>query len=208
MILRKLEKTSRVKPTIAFYSYLNSAMMFCESKLEMDGLMKLEFDETVESYVTQPASYAYRFNGRLTRYTPDVLVKYKDGRYVFVEIKPFAKTQSERFIAKFNRLTLMFNDVIGHPFELWTCRDIRKAKRIPNLEQLYVFLNESLDDDINLLVLKDLNKVPNICVSRVEDVVAEYGQSPHYAWSMIAHQLFTFSNTKLLTRHSTLEIAA
>ena len=208
MILRKLEKTSRVKPTIAFYSYLNAAMMFCESKLEMDALMKLEFDESVESYVTQPASYAYQFNGRLTRYTPDILVKYKDGRYVFVEVKPFARTQSERFIAKFNRLTLMFNDVIGHPFELWTCRDIRKAKRIPNLEQLYVFLNENLDDDINLLVLKDLNKAPTICVSDVEDKVAEYGQSPHYAWTMVAYKFFTFNNTKQLTRRSTLEIAA
>lgn len=208
MILRKLEKTSRVKPTIAFYSYLNSAMMFCESKLEMDALMKLEFDDSVESYVTQPTSYAYHVNGRLTRYTPDILVKYKDGHFVFVEVKPFAKSQSKRFIAKFHRLFQMFNETIGHPFELWTCRNIRKEKRIQNFEQLYVFLNEALDDDINARVLKDLKKVPDIRVSHVESVVAEYGQSPHYAWSMIAHQLFTFSNTNLLTRHSTLEIAA
>jgi len=208
MILRKLEKTSRVKPTIAFYSYLNSAMMFCESKLEMDALMKLEFDDSVESYVTQPTSYAYRVNGRLTRYTPDILVKYKDGHFVFVEVKPFARTQSERFIAKHNRLVQMFNDTIGHPFELWTCRDIRKAKRIPNFEQLYVFLNENLDEDINQRVLKDLHKVSNICVSDVEDTVAEYGQSPHYAWTMVAYKFFTFNNTRQLTRRSTLEIAA
>jgi hypothetical protein len=208
MILRKLEKTSRVKPTIAFYSYLNSAMMFCESKLEMDALMKLEFDDSVESYVTQPASYAYRVGGRLTRYTPDILVKYKDGRFVFVEVKPFAKSQSKRFTAKFNRLLQMFNETIGHPFELWTCRNIRKEKRIQNFEQLYVFLNEALDDDINARVLTDLKKSPDIRVSHLESVVAEYGQSPHYAWSMIAHQLFTFSNTNLLTRRSTLEIAA
>lgn len=208
MISRKLEKTSRVKPTISFFSRKNSSMMFCESYLEVNALLKFEFDETVESYLTQPGSTQYLLDGVLRRYTPDVLVKYIFGDFVFWEIKPYKKTLSEKFLNKFEQLTSHFKDELNQPLRLMTSNEIKKGKSAANLSQLYPFLDWYQDELINQRVTSEVAVKLKITVQDLEMLVADYGQSPEYAWSMLAHKHFKFDETRLLIRTSTLEIAA
>ncbi|RYH33391.1 MAG: heteromeric transposase endonuclease subunit TnsA, partial [Alcaligenaceae bacterium] len=49
-----------------------------ESALERDLLMQLAWDDDVEWFASQPVAIKYERDGEPRRYTPDVLVKFKD----------------------------------------------------------------------------------------------------------------------------------
>lgn len=59
-----------------------------ESSLERDLLQLLEFDDCVESYCEQPLTIEYMYEGTVRRYTPDVLVYYRNDLAVSAAVKP------------------------------------------------------------------------------------------------------------------------
>jgi hypothetical protein len=62
-----------------------------ESSLERDWLMALDFDWRVTRILEQPYTLSYVLDGRLRRYTPDVLAEFDDGdsKWTIVyEVKP------------------------------------------------------------------------------------------------------------------------
>ena len=208
MLTRKLDKTSRVKPTIAFYSRKNRAMMLCESRLEVDALLQLEFDDNVLKYVTQPCSVTYQNRNPPQRYTPDVLVAYRDGTYKFVEVKPFDKSIKPKFDAKFLRLQSYFLEEIGHPLGLITDKEIRVGKSAANLRLLYRFIDVNADEKTMKKVLRKAKALDTPTVASIENIFASYGQNVACAWGLVANQKLTYNNKILLNRTSELEVAA
>jgi len=57
MGVRFLDRMSRVKPSISFHSHKMQRTMYAESRNELAYLYKLEFDETVSCYITQPQTF-------------------------------------------------------------------------------------------------------------------------------------------------------
>lgn len=72
-----------------FYSLKNQCHCWCESMLERDALLLMEFDDDIVAYKTQPISIQYKdLQGNVRRYTPDYLFKRKsDGAFGFREVK-------------------------------------------------------------------------------------------------------------------------
>ena len=48
----------------------------------------LEQDDTVESYLVEPFHIPYRWQNKVKRYFPDIIIWYSDGNKEIIEIKP------------------------------------------------------------------------------------------------------------------------
>ncbi|UYI49141.1 hypothetical protein OFO16_22480 [Vibrio natriegens] len=66
-------KNSKVKNISRFVSLKTDSVQVTESDLEFDACFHFEFAPQIKSFETQPLGFKYRLNGRLRRYTPDVL---------------------------------------------------------------------------------------------------------------------------------------
>jgi len=86
MGVRKLKK-SYISCVGYFKSYKNNKQLAFDSILEREYFYYLEFDDEVISYEEQPFKMYYQMNGSRTRYTPDILVTYKDGSQKLYEVK-------------------------------------------------------------------------------------------------------------------------
>ncbi|MBU1248541.1 MAG: TnsA endonuclease N-terminal domain-containing protein [Proteobacteria bacterium] len=94
MPVRKIPKNYRNVTGLVFNSKKRKMTAF-ESTLERDLYIILDFDWCVEDYEEQPVCIEYiDFNGVLRKYTPDVLIKYKNGNqcsvgksYMLCEVK-------------------------------------------------------------------------------------------------------------------------
>jgi len=86
MSVRKIKK-SYISCVGYFKSYKNNKQLAFESILERDFFMLLEFDGDVVSFKEQPLRINYQLKAKNTRYTPDVLVTYKDGSQKIFEVK-------------------------------------------------------------------------------------------------------------------------
>lgn len=86
MPVRKIKK-SYISCVGYFKSYKNNKQLAFESILERDFFMLLEFERAVVSFEEQPLKINYQLKTKNTRYTPDVLVTYKDGSQKIFEVK-------------------------------------------------------------------------------------------------------------------------
>lgn len=139
---RRLPCTSRLFSLQRFCSYKNQASHYCESALEADALLMLEFEPKVVSYTTQPFSILYRSQGRLRRYTPDVLVRFSNGTFGSIEVKPLAKLKLVKNINKFEQLKKIFEHELGHRLQLLSSKAIHQGVQIENLKLLYPYLQQ------------------------------------------------------------------
>jgi len=86
MPVRKIKK-SYISCVGYFKSHKDNKQLAFESILERDFFMLLEFDKDVVSFEEQPLKINYQLKAKSTRYTPDVLVTYKDGSQKIFEVK-------------------------------------------------------------------------------------------------------------------------
>jgi hypothetical protein len=74
MPVRKIPSNRRV-PTGYFFSYINGKVIDCESPVERDFYLTLEFDDTIEKYEEQPVAVKNPLTGKVLY--PDCLITYK-----------------------------------------------------------------------------------------------------------------------------------
>lgn len=91
---KRIEKSTKTRPVIHFPSLKMGRSLYCESRLEALACLMREFDPEISKYVTQPASYILRIEGKERRYTPDAVILNTDGTYFFEEVKPISALRS------------------------------------------------------------------------------------------------------------------
>lgn len=206
-LTRKLDRYSRVKPTIYFHSLKSRSHQFCESQTEVSAALDREFDPNVDTYVTQPESFEYKFLGKTRRYTPDALVKNADGSFFYEEVKPYERTQCPKFKAKMAYLQPLFLEQVGHPLVVNTARTERKKDAyFANLELLYPFRGEVISSDLKSAFESLVSGKPELLSSWIDRLVA-IGSHIVDAWRMVAHGLFTYDRSKLISTSSVVEVA-
>lgn len=139
---RRLPCTSRLLSLQRFCSHKNQASHYCESELEMNALLMLEFEPKVVSYTTQPFSILYRSQGRLRRYTPDILLKCANGAFGSIEVKPHDELEKQVNIDKFALLKEIFKHELSHSLALLSSKAIYRGVQVDNLKQLYPYLRQ------------------------------------------------------------------
>lgn len=168
MPVRKIPKSFR-SVTGRFPSVLNGRCIGCESRLEQEFYLKLEFDRTVRKYEEQPFKISGEVDGNKISYTPDCLINYLNGQPDrFVDVK-FQSEVDEHDKGMEARFTLARNYAIenGLVFDVVTdvlIRDTaldnyrliyRFAKPPNNFETKKEYILKVLDLS-GALILKDL----------------------------------------------------
>lgn len=203
---RKFGKPNLFRGPKYFYSARNQCLMYCDSTAEMHGLTKLEFDESVTSYVTQPKSFQYEIDGKRRRYTPDALVKFssKRGGYVhhYQEFKTSQKAEEVAFQKKADVLKAKFQDIHNVGFEVIEYDSVFSNDDHLRRNCLYRFLRrndlEEFDQSIGQQILKTQSQAS---ISDFVSVYEEHGYRPFDAWTFIALNFnnLTFLGSPILT---------
>lgn len=206
-LARKLERSSRVKENIAFFSAKTNSLQYCESRLESKAVIFRDLSNCIRDFATQPTSIFYEFGGKILRYTPDALVRETSGDMYFEEIKPFEKTKSDEFIEHFRFLQNHFETELKVPLRLNIVKtevpnfkygnyeilhNYYKASRRKNFDHIYTEVSQSLGAQI---VLDEL-------ISKCNQLQC----SKDVAFEMIARGFYSFSPIEVLKGNSELEL--
>ena len=157
MYIRNLRKPSPNKNVYKFASTKVSSVIMCESSLEFDACFHHEYNDSIESFGSQPEGFKYEFNGKLLPYTPDSLILYKNGVEEYHEYKPYSKISSplfrDQFIAK--RAASL---ELGRQLILVTDRQIRVNPILNNLKLLHRYSGVYGINDIQQKLLKSIQQ--------------------------------------------------
>jgi hypothetical protein len=199
---RKLDKTSRVKPSILHYSHLGCLMAYAESHHEVKNLLTFEYDKNIKHYLTQPATFTIEVDGKLVPHTPDVVVIYHDGTVEFIQIKPETKAKDKEYLRRFNQIVKFFKTELGVSYTLRTEASFGEGKYIENLQQLYLYLDVKLSSDINNKIMAELPS--NLTISALEQMCIKHKKTDVYAWALIAQGHFNYDCSTILTKQSSI----
>jgi hypothetical protein len=113
-----ISNLDRPVKTKLFYSEKNKKELYYHSSYEFVAFQQLEIDDNVLSY-ERCFSIKYVYEDQAHRYSPDILVTYKDGSRKIIEVKPNYLVGTSRNQAKF-WAAQKYSVVNGLEFEIWT----------------------------------------------------------------------------------------
>lgn len=163
----QLQPVRKIKPSNRSVTGKHSSTTTCsvhyfESSLERDFLILLEYDEDVVDFVTQPLTIDYVNEGQQRRYTPDVMVYYKDEprrQPSLCEIK-----YSGELVEKADELKRKFDAaneyslLNGYQFRVFTEKEIR-TDRLSNIKFLSSYSNGIINDSYAAFIYEEINKM-------------------------------------------------
>ncbi|WP_419771315.1 MAG: TnsA endonuclease N-terminal domain-containing protein [Candidatus Marinarcus sp.] len=209
MSVRQIKK-SYISCTGYFSSYKNKKQVTFESVLERDMFMLLEFDPRVVSYIEQPFTLHYTYyDVKPRKYTPDLLITYKDKTQTVVEIKYKDELLSNQELVQ--KLSLVQNEIKLQKhlsFEIYTDEMINKQYML-NLKHIYNFVNIKEDIEKTKLIEKILDNTGAITI---QEVLNQYDSNKMkqtfflpYIWNYVFHNMGTLVNQyEKLTMNSVL----
>ncbi|MEZ9819869.1 TnsA endonuclease N-terminal domain-containing protein [Shewanella sp. 10N.286.45.A1] len=162
-----------------------SETIMCESTLEFDACFHHEYNETIETFGSQPKGFYYCFEGKRLPYTPDALLHYIDGTTKFHEYKPYSKTFDPIFKAKFVAKKEAAQ-ALGTELILVTDKQIRVNPILNNLKLLHRYSGIYVVSDIQRELLQLIQNSGKI---QLDDVADEYalsvGETRSFLYSLI-----------------------
>lgn len=120
-----------------FFSIKTGRTLLTDSLLEMDYLYWLDSDPEVRDFTTHPFTLSYVADGKLRRYTPDVLVDRGDKRQV-VEVKPAPKAAWRRYVLLFRTVAPIFR-AKGYEFVVVTSEWVQQKPHLDTLKVLWKY---------------------------------------------------------------------
>lgn len=194
MKAKQLPKGTWSKSIQYFYSLKNRAYFWCESLLERDALLLLEFDSEVESYKSQPISIQYKNEaGKTSRYTPDYLFKRKSTEeFIFREVKQSERVDSE-LLAKVGLINRRLKDAYGSRLEIITSDEIRVGSRIDNLSRLYSYRRVNVTSSEAEAILRNLPS--EFCFAELVEGAREVGAKSIMPLALLAHGFLAFDTS-------------
>lgn len=210
MSVRKIKK-SYISCVGYFKSYKTDKQLAFESILERDFFTVLEFDNNVISYEEQPFQIKYNLKGASTRYTPDILVIYKDGSQKVFEVKYQNAIDSDLELQY--KLTIVKEEILQQkslPFEVFT--DIQLDNiYLKNCIFLYkfAFLTENTKIQTNIQNALKLKKEPLSIRAFIEELSPEQScqlQNLPYLWHEVFKNLSLVNMQQPITMSSLLQI--
>ena len=206
MPVRKIKK-SYISCVGYFKSYKNNKQLAFESILERDFFTLLEFDKDVAIYEEQPLQIHYELKSKNTRYTPDVLVTYKDGSRKIFEVKYQNDLDSDPALQ--HKISVLKEEIarqMSLPFETFTDTQI---DQIYLKNCIFLYKNAFLTENkvITAKILKNLDRLskPISIKSFLEllsDNKIEQMQSLPYLW----HEIF--KNTALINMNQKITMSS
>lgn len=139
--IRKLTKGRSGKRIVFFPSRKNEGLMPCESRLEADNCLNLEFDHSVISYRTQPFTIDLGGN---ESYTPDSVHLDNLGSLYIREIKFSGALECKKLLARLERINTIFTKQ-GINFNVLTEKNLQLIPKLNNYKLLYRCSHQTFD---------------------------------------------------------------
>nr|BAH15067.1 hypothetical protein [Vibrio parahaemolyticus] len=189
---KRIIKNSKVKNISRFVSLKTDSVQTTESDLEFDACFHFEFATNVKSFETQPLGFEYRLNGRLRRYTPDMLCYFNDGYATYYEVKPKWVTERDEFKKKFDAQKQQ-SIANGYDLLVLTENDIQTYPLLDNLKIIHRYACSDSLDDMQVRLLKLFQNCGEMRISQV--INASQGQSASILpalYDLIAKKILEF----------------
>ena len=166
-----------------------------ESKLEHDWLAMLRFDRRVKRIQVQPFHIHYAHEGKNRRYTPDVLVEWRDPQRAWSEVHE-VKYRSElrekwtEFRPRFKAAYQQCRES-GHRFRIVSERHVRTPYLV-NVKFFARFVDDRPQPEFETVLLRALAKSgpshPKALLNAVTSDLEERLQAQTALWRLIALQ--------------------
>lgn len=145
MATRKITNATPFK-TLSRIPGLDGKGHDAESLLEAANIQSKLLDPNVLEIEPQPLTITYPLEGKLGRYTPDLLIRYRDRELPEIEeVKPYWKTQSERF-RQWEMAVRPALEKTGAVFKIVTDRELLAEPRLTNLDILFRYQRWPVED--------------------------------------------------------------
>lgn len=165
-----------------------------ESGLERDALILVEFDRNIKLFESQPRTFYFTHGGKERRYTPDILIRYQDGRNFYVEVKyrDDLKKDWETLKPKFKAAIHQLKTEKNTRFKIWTEVEIR-TQYLKNITFLLSYKKRSVEEYQVKTILKILSTVKSLKINELlsactldEMIQAEF---LHAIWYSVANRI-------------------
>lgn len=194
MLRRNIPRSYRNVTGVA-HSRAGSRSTPFESPLERDFIELLRFDERkIAFYDSQtPVIFYVDETGAKRRYTPDVFVRYTDGREVMYEVKTreWLRRDWGELKIKFKQ-AIRYGKLKGHSFKIVTESEIR-TPYLRNVKFLSSCKRSDHYDPRYRLLIEHLRQLgfstPNELVAMVVRSKAEKAEVLHTLWRLVADHI-------------------
>jgi hypothetical protein len=173
-----------------FFSVKTGKTEGTDSILEMDYLYWLDADPAVKSFRTHPFTLSYVANGKLRRYTPDVLVERCDKRQV-VEVKPTAKAAWPRYVSLFRTVSPIFR-ALGFEFTVVTSESVQQQPHLENLKILWKYARTKFEPAHQVLCHEFLRERKSATLLEVTEFVAAHDVPIQVVYSLLFWRVLSF----------------
>lgn len=136
--------------TIYFPSIKNNAQLVCESALEADYCIWLEWDSDVTAFYPQPYTFRWIDQQEKMRYTPDFYVIHLTSANHFTEVKPDFDRTSKKFKLTLDSFMVHEEHQDVH-LKLADRISIQQPIRLHNLKILYNRMHRYSEWEVNQL---------------------------------------------------------
>ncbi|MGE4503512.1 MAG: TnsA endonuclease N-terminal domain-containing protein [Thiomicrospira sp.] len=178
-----------------------------ESGLERDAFILVEFDTNVSQFKAQPRTFYYVKDGKKRRYTPDVLVEYKNGQRLYIEIKyrDDLKNDWKKLKPKFKAAIHELKKEPNTRFKIWTEVEIRN-QYFENAKYLLPFKNKPINNAHVAVILKVVNSLAETTPADLLDICSSNitlrAEILHTLWGCLARGMLKIDMLKPITMNS------
>lgn len=203
-------------PAVYFFSYINNQQIDCESQLEADFCLTLEFVRDIQSYESQPVKVI--IEGRPRPTYPDFLIYFKAvsrKRPLLAEVKHTKDLTNPKKISDISIKLAAFEQYAkaeGWEFKLATDKEIR-GTRLENYQFLYphteppAFLNTHFERILTVLEKSGSCSASTILEKAGKDKASK-GQILRCVWHMVRSGVLTADLDRPLTNSSVLGVGS
>jgi len=190
------------KNVVFFPSRKNNCQVICESVLEADYCLLLEFDKQVLSYRSQPETLTLLDGDETFIYTPDFYVNSSEESF-YAEIKPDRNRLSSKYLHKLTTAKKTLRER-GSEFQLLDTSNIRSHHLLRNLKLLYSRSFNTRPEEYTYLI----SQIPLLPRHLTLDALLRQLPAISYSAKYLAifNEVFGVDLNRPLTINTTLEI--
>lgn len=166
---------SRAMPRVMgrFPSSKSNRSVHWESQLERDFLIHLEFDPDVLGFREQPVTVDLTIAGRRRRYTPDLYVERRAGRWIY-EVKPADKVAAADVAPVLEAAAAHFMKS-GFNYSVVTEHEIRRQPYLHNIHLLLRYRDVIVSQGAKDTAVALLSATQELTLAELAEKLADHG---------------------------------
>ncbi|CRL51606.1 MULTISPECIES: hypothetical protein [unclassified Pseudomonas] len=190
------------KHAVYFPSRKNQHQLICDSMLEADYCVLLEYDSTVVNYWRTPGVFDLSIEQKVIHYTPDFLIETLDQFY-YTEVKVDFKQLSPLTLAKLHAANTLFNES-DRSLRYADEKNIREGELLRNIKHLYLHSFNVSDDEFGDCLRQIKALTGSVCLG--DFMAGTHGPSARSVYKAMFDRILKFDLSSRLTFATKLEV--